>query len=146
MEPGILLIVFVICLIIYKARKKRRLKKEDIFLSNHEKRKRISYPKAKHKDGRIKTPQEREQDLENYLLDLARAGKDSAKAEKIKHKRLGATHYIWRSADDADTCIECKKNNGKKFAWDRPPKTGHPGEGLCCPRNLCRCYPEAIIK
>ncbi|WP_143806271.1 phage minor head protein [Pantoea latae] len=146
MEPGVILIAFVIALVLYKAAKKRRIKKEDNFLSNYGRRRRIAYPKARHPNGRRKTPYEREQDIEAYLRDLAQAGRDAAKAEEIKQKRLGVTHYIWRSAEDADTCEECKKNNGKKFSWNRPPKTGRPGEGRCCPRNLCRCYPEAILK
>lgn len=146
MEPGIILIVFVITLVIYKAAKKSRVKKEDDFLSHYERRGRTAYPKARHANGRRKTPYEREQDIEIYLSKLAKDGIDAARAEKIKQKKLGATHYIWRSAEDADTCKECAKNNGKKFSWNRPPKTGHPGEGRCCPRSLCRCYPEAIIK
>lgn len=146
MEPGIILIVFVIVLFIYKAAKKRRIKKEDNFLSHYEMRRRVAYPKARHENGRRKTPYQREQDIEAYLRDLAHAGRGAAKAEGIKQKRLGVTHYIWRSAEDGDACKECQKNNGRKFSWSNPPKTGHPGEGHCCPKNLCRCYPEAVIK
>ncbi|WP_229746347.1 hypothetical protein [Hafnia psychrotolerans] len=144
MVPAILL--FIILLFIYKARKKIKRKQDNTLIGSYNRNSRISYPKAKHANGTKKTEQERKEDMDLYFEKVNARGRMHAKAEEIRQTQIGITHYIWRSAEDGDCCSECKKNNGKKFAWKRPAKTGHPGEGKCCPNGVCRCYPEAIIK
>jgi SPP1 gp7 family putative phage head morphogenesis protein len=47
------------------------------------------------------------------------------------------THYIWRTLQDEKVRPEHAANNGKIFAWDTPPETGHPGEDFGC-----RCWAE----
>lgn len=47
------------------------------------------------------------------------------------------THYIWRTRDDERVRPSHAANNGKIFAWDNPPPTGHPGEDYGC-----RCTAE----
>lgn len=50
------------------------------------------------------------------------------------------THYIWRTAGDSKVRPSHAANNGKIFAWDNPPPTGHPGEDFGC-----RCTAEPYI-
>lgn len=49
-----------------------------------------------------------------------------------------ATHYIWRTSGDDKVRPSHAANNGKIFAWDNPPETGHPGEDYNC---RCRAEP-----
>lgn len=48
------------------------------------------------------------------------------------------THYIWRTRRDGRVRSSHAENDGKVFAWDNPPSTGHPGEA-----PGCRCYAES---
>ena len=59
----------------------------------------------------------------------------SLKAASNQHS---TTHYIWRTRGDNKVRPEHAANNGKIFAWDNPPPTGHPGEAFGC-----RCLAEA---
>lgn len=47
------------------------------------------------------------------------------------------THYIWRTRGDNKVRAAHAANNGKIFAWDNPPPTGHPGEDYGC-----RCWAQ----
>lgn len=47
------------------------------------------------------------------------------------------THYIWRTSGDSKVRSTHAENDGKIFAWDSPPETGHPGEDY-----NCRCWAE----
>ncbi len=51
----------------------------------------------------------------------------------------GYTHYIWHTQDDEKTRPSHAANDGKVFAWDSPPPTGHPGHDY-----NCRCYAEPV--
>jgi SPP1 gp7 family putative phage head morphogenesis protein len=48
-----------------------------------------------------------------------------------------ATHYIWRTRGDEKVRPSHAANNGRVFAWDDPPETGHFGEDYGC-----RCMAE----
>lgn len=48
------------------------------------------------------------------------------------------THYIWRTQGDGKVRTSHAANEGKIFAWDNPPETGHPGEDY-----NCRCTAES---
>lgn len=48
------------------------------------------------------------------------------------------SYYIWRTRGDGKVRKSHTANNGKIFAWENPPKTGHPGEDY-----NCRCIAEA---
>ena len=48
-----------------------------------------------------------------------------------------ATHYIWRTRGDNKVRASHAANNGRIFAWDDPPPTGHPGEDFGC-----RCWAQ----
>ncbi len=58
----------------------------------------------------------------------------SLKAEDLGHP---TTHYVWRTRGDLQVRPSHIENNGKLFAWDNPPETGHPGEDYGC-----RCVAE----
>ncbi len=51
--------------------------------------------------------------------------------------KTAATHYIWRTQSDNRVRSSHAANNGKIFAWNNPPETGHPGEDY-----NCRCVAE----
>lgn len=58
-----------------------------------------------------------------------------------RQQNLGVEEYIWVTADDGRVRDSHKRNNGKKFRWDDPPKnTGHPGNDI-----QCRCVARPII-
>lgn len=50
------------------------------------------------------------------------------------------THYIWRTQGDSRVRPSHAANDGRIFAWDDPPGTGHPGEDFGC-----RCWAEPYI-
>lgn len=50
------------------------------------------------------------------------------------------THYIWRTRGGDKVRATHAANNGRIFAWDDPPPTGHPGEDYGC-----RCTAEAYF-
>ena len=47
------------------------------------------------------------------------------------------THYTWKAVGDGKTRKSHKDNHNKKFAWNKRPPTGHPGEDFGC-----RCVAE----
>lgn len=51
------------------------------------------------------------------------------------------THYIWRTRGDNKVRAAHAANNGRIFAWDNPPSTGHPGEDY-----NCRCTAEPYFR
>lgn len=71
--------------------------------------------------------------------------KDFEKAKKISERIFAkadvqghvTTHYIWRTQGDGKVRPEHAANNGKIFAWNDAPSTGHPGEDF-----HCRCWAE----
>jgi len=52
-----------------------------------------------------------------------------------------ATHYVWRTRGDGKVRASHAANNGRVFAWDNPPPTGHPGEDFGC-----RCSAEPYVR
>lgn len=56
---------------------------------------------------------------------------------KAMVKDRPTTHYIWRTSGDDKVRSSHAANNGKIFAWNNPPDTGHPGEDY-----NCRCKAE----
>jgi SPP1 gp7 family putative phage head morphogenesis protein len=59
----------------------------------------------------------------------------------LRQTNLGIKEYIWRTSSDERVRPTHRANNGKTFAWDDPPATGHPGEDF-----QCRCIAEPIIE
>lgn len=58
----------------------------------------------------------------------------------IRAVDAGITRYRWIGRDDALERASHVANNNKIFYWDKPPKTGHPGQDY-----QCRCYAKLII-
>ena len=52
------------------------------------------------------------------------------------------THYIWRTRSDGNVRPNHAANDGRIFAWDTPPATGHPGEDYGC---RCTAEPYALL-
>jgi SPP1 gp7 family putative phage head morphogenesis protein len=50
-------------------------------------------------------------------------------------------YYIWRTQSDDKVRASHAANNGRVFAWDNPPATGHPGADFGC-----RCWAEPYIR
>ena len=70
--------------------------------------------------------------FENYL----RKGTPIELFFKREQERR-TSHYIWRTQGDDKVRASHAANDGKIFAWDSPPPTGHPGEDFGC-----RCVAE----
>ncbi|WP_413510830.1 hypothetical protein [Serratia liquefaciens] len=120
----------------------RNKRKEDKFLKSIDYSARIPVVKTKPKSGKRRTKEEIQADSDCYEKKLGDEFRKRAKATMIQAKRVGSTGYIWHSGGCND---ECDRNDGKKFKWDKPPKTGHPGEGALCKNGYCRCWEEVII-
>lgn len=54
------------------------------------------------------------------------------------------THYIWRTRGGDKVRATHAANNGRIFAWDDPPPTGHPGENYGC-RYTAEAYFGHVI-
>ena len=60
---------------------------------------------------------------------------------RLTLKQAGpTTHYVWRTRGDERVRLSHAQNDGRLFAWDEPPATGHPGEDFGC-----RCTAEPYV-
>lgn len=65
----------------------------------------------------------------------------NAAITRQRQTALGIVEYRWQTSDDERVRESHKRNNGKIFNWNSPPKeTGHPGEDI-----QCRCVAIPII-
>ena len=87
------------------------------------------------KEDEFYTCLENDGPIEDYAKTSAAFAKSRDEALKA-----GSKEYIWRTSKDIDVCLRCRRNNGKRFAWNGEPKGGHPG---CAPG--CRCQAEAVM-
>ncbi len=72
------------------------------------------------------------------LIARDQVAKLNATVTETRQKKMGVTHYFWRTSRDERVRDTHKDNAGKRFAWDNPPsKTGHPGSDV-----QCRCTAE----
>lgn len=61
---------------------------------------------------------------------------------QLRQESAGITHYIWQTAGDERVRPTHRANDGKKFAWDKPPaQTGHPGHDI-----NCRCVAIPVME
>lgn len=58
-----------------------------------------------------------------------------------RQTRLGVTHYFWRTVGDERVRPSHRALNGKRFAWNKPPAVGHPGEPIAC-----RCHADPDLE
>jgi SPP1 gp7 family putative phage head morphogenesis protein len=71
------------------------------------------------------------------LIARDQVGKLNGQLTELRQTNIGVEKYIWRTAEDERVRESHKRNNGKKFSWDKPPSTGHPGQDI-----QCRCWAE----
>jgi uncharacterized protein with gpF-like domain len=96
-----------------------------------------------------RTPEQIAADTETYNQErLAKSRARFAFDEKTR-AFIGVKAYRWRSCGDYDTCAICRRNNGKRFLYAKPPASGHPGTFMCDQGDgesgPCRCYDEPIV-
>ena len=61
---------------------------------------------------------------------------------QTRQTNIGVEEYIWKVADFTERTRESHlKNANKRFRWDNPPPTGHPGHDI-----QCRCIAQAVFK
>lgn len=79
------------------------------------------------------------------LIARTEIAKANAAITQSRAQYVGATHYIWRTAEDGDVRESHAEMNGKVFRFDDPPYV--EGEGNHGPGEFpnCRCYAEPII-
>jgi SPP1 gp7 family putative phage head morphogenesis protein len=79
------------------------------------------------------------------LIARTEIAKANATITTARAKFVGATHYIWRTAEDADVRDSHAAMEGKIFRFDDPPYV--EGEGNHGPGEIynCRCFAEPII-
>jgi SPP1 gp7 family putative phage head morphogenesis protein len=87
------------------------------------------------------------EDTESRATLIARTeiAKSNANITQARANYVGATHYVWRTAEDSDVRETHAELDGKVFAFSDPPDI--PGEGQHGPGEFpnCRCYAEPII-
>ena len=59
---------------------------------------------------------------------------------KLRQQEIGVEEYVWQTSGDERVRPTHAANDGKKFRWDKPPKTGHPGDEV-----NCRCVAIAVL-
>lgn len=59
---------------------------------------------------------------------------------EVRQRRLGVTHYIWGSQDDAKVRTAHAERDDRLLSWDDRFSDGHPGHGY-----NCRCFAEPAI-
>jgi len=56
----------------------------------------------------------------------------TATLDRARQQSTGITHYFWDTTGDRRVRPSHQANDGKRFAYDNPPPTGHPGEEIDC--------------
>jgi SPP1 gp7 family putative phage head morphogenesis protein len=79
------------------------------------------------------------------LIARTEIAKANAALTQARAGYVGATHYIWRTAEDGDVRESHAVMEGKIFRFDDPPYV--EGEGNHGPGEFpnCRCFAEPII-
>jgi len=75
------------------------------------------------------------------LIARDQAAKLNSSMNQFRQEQAGVTHYKWRTILDGRERDTHRANNGKVFAWAKPPPgTGHPGKEI-----NCRCRGLAVL-
>ena len=68
---------------------------------------------------------------------------------QVRAQHIGSTHFVWRTAKDAQVRPSHRKLEGQAFAWDDPPVCDVSGgkEYRALPGGIwnCRCVAEPIL-
>lgn len=70
--------------------------------------------------------------INDHMLAPWAKANEAARLEAIRQQEAGHTRYIWRTSGDNRVRASHAANEGRVFAWDSPPPTGHPGEDYGC--------------
>ena len=82
-----------------------------------------------------------ETDTRAKLIARDQTQKLNAAITQGRQEAMGIVEYEWQASGDERMRPTHRRNNGKTFRWDTPPKdTGHPGEDI-----QCRCIALPII-
>ncbi|MGA2795492.1 MAG: hypothetical protein ABSE69_18610 [Roseiarcus sp.] len=103
----------------------------------------LTPPAAPKKRG--KTPEQWAAALAAYHIAMRNHFAAIAAFERGRSIALGITSYKWVAVDVHGTCDVAKRNDGKVFSYDKPPKEGHVGEGQCNSPDWCRCIAKPVI-
>lgn len=79
------------------------------------------------------------------LIARTEIAKANAAITQARSEYVGATHYIWQTAEDGDVRETHQALQGKIFRFDDPPEI--PGEGRHGPGEIwnCRCFAMPIL-
>jgi SPP1 gp7 family putative phage head morphogenesis protein len=75
------------------------------------------------------------------LIARDQTGKFCGKLNEVRQKELGVEGYVWRTMRDNRVRDDHEHRDGQKFAWDKAPPGGHPGEPI-----QCRCYADPDLE
>jgi hypothetical protein len=103
----------------------------------------LTPPAAPKKRG--KTPEQWAAELAVYRQAMRKHFAVIAAFQRERRIGLGITSYKWIALDVHGTCDVAKRNGGKVFSHDKPPKEGHVGEGQCNSPDWCRCIAKSVI-
>ena len=88
-------------------------------------------------------PEEYDANFEIYREEMRDQFRATARFERERREAIGFQKYKWRGGEDG--CDIGRRNEGKTFSSDKPPKDSHPGEGRCNSEDWCRCYAETVV-
>lgn len=145
MEFFAIVIFFVVIAVGFRwnnSRKTKRRAAVEVFRKDIDHQKNISKVNLEPRKRRRRSKEEILADEEACLKRMIDDSRKAARDVQTQAERVGAKSYIWHGHD---CCPHCNKQNGKRFYWAKPPKTGHPGEGRLCPNGYCRCWAEVIV-
>jgi len=71
------------------------------------------------------------------LIARDQIGKFYGQTNAARHRELGISKFIWRTANDERVRDEHEALEGQVFSYDDPPSEGLPGEPI-----QCRCYAD----
>jgi SPP1 gp7 family putative phage head morphogenesis protein len=74
------------------------------------------------------------------LIARDQTAKTHAAIAQARQTALGITEYEWQTSGDERVRDSHADNDGKRFKWDSPPESGHPGHDIAC-----RCVALPII-
>ncbi len=74
------------------------------------------------------------------LIARDQASKINGQMNEFRQTQAGIEEYDWRVTKDGRQRDTHDANHNKRFRWDKPPSTGHPGKEI-----NCRCRARGVI-
>lgn len=79
------------------------------------------------------------------LIARTETARATAAVNQARSEFLGATHYIWRTAQDGAVRESHREMNGRTFAFNHPPRLSDGTQGNPGTFPNCRCIAESIL-